>query len=157
MNTAVVGLELAFDFPVKQKIVEHVVVVKTPSAPVEDSKPCPTPPVVAAPAPAKNLYATVFFQKNSSVLDATATAKLDSLVKRMQSSPYVAVVLQGRASAEGNKQLNLNLSKSRGESVSAYLESQGVSKNRLHSSGAGAVGAPNNEMNRNTIVIVLAQ
>ena len=155
MNTAVVGLELAFDFPVKPKTVHDVkvVVVKTPSAPVEDSKPCPTPPVAATPE--RNPLFVVRFDKSSSVLSAAQTETLDSLVSYMKTNTHKFAVVQGRASSEGPKALNLTLSKARADVVVAYLVAHGIDADRMVASGAGGVGNPNNAANRNAIVIVL--
>jgi outer membrane protein OmpA-like peptidoglycan-associated protein len=154
MNTAVVGLELAFDFPVKPKTVHDVkvVVVKTPSAPVEDSKPCP---VVVPATPERNPLFVVRFEKNSSALGTAQTETLDSLAAYMQAHSGKFAVVQGRASSEGPKPLNLTLSKSRADAVVAYLAAHGVDAERMVASGAGGVGNPGNAANRNAIVIVL--
>jgi hypothetical protein len=154
-NAVTVGLSFSFDLPIHPKVVNHVVVVKTPSAPVATPVVCSPVVETPAPAPERHPLFMVMFDKNSSALTDHQTVTLDSLVAYMKSNPNKVAVVQGRSSSEGPKAYNLTLSKARADVVVAYLVAHGVDAHRMVASGAGGVGNPGNHMNRNTIVIVL--
>lgn len=158
MNTAVVGLELAFDFPVKQKtntvVSERVVQVDRR---VEVPGPCP--PAVAQPAPpvrpTMQLSERVLFAIRSSDLDATATATLDEVSQKLLANPSVRVVVEGSASMDGDREYNLKLSHRRANAVVKYLVGKGVDASRMKASSLGAVGEAGDVSNRSAEFIVI--
>ena len=65
-------------------------------------------------------------------------AILDELAKVIQENPHVQKIsIEGHASAEGEDQHNLLLSKARAEAVRQYLVAKGVAADRLTSVGHG--------------------
>jgi outer membrane protein OmpA-like peptidoglycan-associated protein len=155
-NAISAGISLTFDLPVHQQVVYNTTVrtevVQAPATPVA---PCPPPATVPATKSAPRLIEVVLFAKNSSKLTSGATWTLDQVVSEMNADTTYNVVVQGSASSEGGKSLNLHLSKARGDVVSDYLVAHGVASSRLQVSGMGGVGMANDPANRATRFIVI--
>lgn len=81
----------------------------------------------------------VNFKSSSSTLTAESKEILDQhavILNQHQSQKFKIV---GHTDRTGSKSLNLDLSKSRAESVSAYFIDQGISKDRIDTEGQGEI------------------
>ena len=106
--------------------------------------PAPAPKAAVAPvaAPAKITYAAdAFFAFDKSVVQPAGKAKLDALVKRMQTMDIEVVVAVGHTDSTGPASYNQRLSVRRAEAVKAYMVSKGVSADRIFTEGKGE-GSP---------------
>ena len=116
------------------------VVEYEPSTPTFDVAPAPAPKAAVAPlaAPAKITYAAdAFFAFDKSVVQPAGKAKLDDLVKRMQSMDIEVVVAVGHTDSTGPSSYNQRLSVRRAEAVKAYMVSKGVDADRIFTEGKG--------------------
>jgi outer membrane protein OmpA-like peptidoglycan-associated protein len=137
-------LGLSFELGAKVKKMEPV--AKQEPKPVE--KPA-EPPILpfqqqTLPPPKKalvdvELKQTVQFAWDSPVLDKTATAQLDEVVKKITSSnDFKSIRVEGHASSEGQVKHNDALSKKRAQAVVDFLAAHGVPKEKLSAVGFGS-------------------
>lgn len=107
----------------------------------------PAPPPQQDPPPVKKVEIRdnrieigekIQFALNKAEVLSVSFALLDEIAKVIQENPHVQKVsIEGHASAEGDDQYNLTLSKARAEAVRAYLVGKGVAAERLASAGHG--------------------
>ncbi len=118
-----------------------VVEVKPTPAPVPKPTPVIAPAPVAEPEPRVVAPATLaftgFFEVDGSNLTAEAKAKLDEYVEFLNDNPNKRLNIQGHTDSTGSVAHNQKLSERRANQVKSYLESQGISSNRLRATGAG--------------------
>ena len=101
------------------------------AAPVPVSAPAPAP---AAPQDVQDImanFAKVFFDTDSSDLNAESKASLDANVPLLQQNMAVKVQVQGHADERGTGDYNLALGNRRAEVVKSYLTAQGVAPSRV--------------------------
>lgn len=120
-----------------------------PEPVVEAPKPVAKPaPVVVAPKPApaiskeaiaKPLAFSGFFATGGANLTADAQAKLDDYVEYLKAEPKAKIRIEGHTDSRGSAAGNQRLSLKRAQSVKSYLESQGISADRVQAVGAGEV------------------
>ena len=79
----------------------------------------------------------VFFDVGKATLRPQSRSKLDEAVAVMQRNPGFHVEISGHTDSTGNRDLNMELSRSRAESVKAYLVEHGIPGDRIHTRGAG--------------------
>ena len=83
------------------------------------------------------LNQTVFFDTNKATIKSISFALLDDVALALKDNPKIKVEVQGHTDSQGNDAFNLKLSQKRAESVRAYLQGQGVTKERMVSRGYG--------------------
>jgi outer membrane protein OmpA-like peptidoglycan-associated protein len=82
--------------------------------------------------PAAVISAGLLFKTNSAELEPGVKRKLEHVAQILASNPQVnSVVVEGYTDDVGTPQLNESLSETRAESVSAYLETHGISRDRI--------------------------
>ncbi|MCB9684591.1 MAG: peptidoglycan-associated lipoprotein Pal [Alphaproteobacteria bacterium] len=112
---------------------------KKPPEPVAAPAPAPT---MAAPAPVaaavpehvqqlRDNFQKVYFDTDSSDLNADSKAVLDANAEILQKHVDVRVQITGHADERGTSDYNLALGDRRAEIVKKYLMTQGVSADRL--------------------------
>ncbi len=79
----------------------------------------------------------VNFQIDSARLRSTSKKNLDAVVAVLAKYPKVTVEISGHTDSTGSTEHNTELSKSRAESVKAYLVEHGVEDSRIETRGAG--------------------
>ncbi len=86
-----------------------------------------------------SLSADALFDVNSSVLSATATEKLDELLKQIKATPNVVELkIDGHSDNTGTDMINLPLSKARAERVRDFLVLHGLEGLSIQAEGYGA-------------------
>ena len=87
----------------------------------------------------KSIDLVIQFDLDSAKLKPDSKPLLNSLVEAMKNDRLAAIKfkIEGHTDAQGSEQHNLKLSQSRADSVTAYLTSQGVDKERLVGEGKG--------------------
>lgn len=103
----------------------------------------------------------VLFATDKAELLGGGASHLDKLVTFLQQEPERTVLIEGHTDSVGNASYNLALSQRRADSVKNYLQTRGISGNRLSASGQGqsAPVASNDttsgrQMNRRVEVII---
>ena len=107
---------------------------KTPPAGPSSMATSPVEAPVAPPPHVQEMVANfsrVFFEFDSSSLDASSKAALDENVRIMREHPDVQVELQGHADERGTTEYNLALGARRADAVKRYMSSAGVAASRL--------------------------
>ncbi len=95
--------------------------------PAPPPAPAPTPPPPPAPeVPDRELLELVFFDFNSSSLNAEADKVLDAAAIVIRQRNVKSIILEGHTDSSGNPAYNLRLSRARAEAVRAGLISRGV-------------------------------
>ena len=79
----------------------------------------------------------VNFTSGSSDLNVETRAMLDVAVAALLKFPEIRVEIQAHTDSEGSSESNLNLSETRANSVADYLESKGISRDRMVAVGFG--------------------
>lgn len=79
----------------------------------------------------------VQFAAEKATLNAEATSELNDVADLMRAQPAVRVDIGAHTDASGSTAYNLRLSQKRAQAVSAYLNRQGISQNRLNARGYG--------------------
>lgn len=79
----------------------------------------------------------IYYDYNSAVLRAESMGSLDKLVKLLDDSPDVQVLINSHSDERGDDKYNLTLSEERAKSVVDYLISKGINPARLTSKGWG--------------------
>ncbi|WP_089791945.1 OmpA family protein [Halomonas korlensis] len=83
------------------------------------------------------LDSDVTFPFDSAELRPAAESELNQVARTLRESPEVRVVIEGHTDSIGTAEYNRDLSQRRAESVSSYLQSQGIAGNRLRTVGYG--------------------
>ena len=107
---------------------------KCPNTPKDtkvDATGCPTV------SKARGVLKGVNFMFGKAQLKPESFKVLDEAAAALQEFPEVLVEVQGHTDSSGPEASNLKLSQARAQSVTDYLVSKGVNKNRLHSKGYG--------------------
>lgn len=109
----------------------------------------PAPKAAPAPAPApraepakpvvvKVSYNTdTFFDFDKSVIKPEGKAKLDDLIKKLQSVTLEVVIVVGHTDSVGTDAYNQKLGDRRANAVKAYLTSKGIEKSRVYTESKG--------------------
>ncbi len=98
----------------------------------------------------------IFFALNSSVILASETAKIDSLVAFMKTHTETQVVITGYADVQtGNPRYNKVLSQRRAEQVAVLLTVNGISRERITVFAKGDTEQPFPVMEQNRVAICL--
>lgn len=79
----------------------------------------------------------IYYDYNSAVLRDESLGNLDKLVKLLDDSPEVQVLINSHSDDRGDEKYNLTLSEARAQSVVDYLISKGINPTRLTSKGWG--------------------
>jgi outer membrane protein OmpA-like peptidoglycan-associated protein len=80
---------------------------------------------------AKITLNNIFFDFDKTVLKSESYPELDRIVKLMNERAAMQVEISGHADAVGDENYNLTLSKRRAQSVTNYITSQGIAKDRI--------------------------
>jgi peptidoglycan-associated lipoprotein len=78
-----------------------------------------------------NVTDRVFFETNSSVIDAEGQASLDRQAGWLKQNDSVNIVLEGHADERGTREFNIALGERRATAAKNYLVSQGVAASRI--------------------------
>jgi outer membrane protein OmpA-like peptidoglycan-associated protein len=98
----------------------------------------PAQEVVAAPQDEVIVLSDkVLFDFNSSTLTPAANQVLADISKRLTDSAIISVLVKGHTDSVGSEAFNQQLSQRRADSVAAFLVSQGVAADKLHTEGHG--------------------
>jgi OmpA-OmpF porin, OOP family len=79
----------------------------------------------------------VMFESSSSKLTSSSYAPLNDLVVLLKKNPALKLTIEGFADNTGTEKYNLSLSQHRADAVKNYLVSQGISDERIKSTGYG--------------------
>jgi outer membrane protein OmpA-like peptidoglycan-associated protein len=79
----------------------------------------------------------VFFDVGKATLRPQSRTKLDEAADVLKRHPKLQVEISGHTDSTGSRDLNMDLSRNRAESVKAYLVEQGVAADRIRTRGAG--------------------
>lgn len=82
----------------------------------------------------------IFFDFGRPVLTRDAEATLEEVVSVAREKPQLRIDVAGFSDAAGPARANTEVSRSRGEAVRAYLQSQGISADRIRVSAHGERG-----------------
>lgn len=115
-----------------------------------DDMPAPTPPpakvetTAVAPPPISEIktgasvsFPGINFDEGKATLTALAMQKLDAVAKDLVAHPEIVVSIEGHTNNNGARKFNLSLSMNRAFAVKSYLESKGVSPERMTTKGFG--------------------
>lgn len=80
----------------------------------------------------------ILFDFNKANLKASSFVELDKVIKMMKDNASLKVKVAGHTDNIGNKSYNINLSKSRAQSVATYFISKGIDASRISSEGFGS-------------------
>ncbi|MEM6161399.1 OmpA family lipoprotein [Erwinia sp. P6884] len=84
-----------------------------------------------------NMPSNVTFDSSSSTLKAAGANTLTGVAMVLKEYPKTAVNITGYTDSTGTRQLNMNLSQQRADSVGSALIAQGVAANRIRTGGMG--------------------
>jgi OmpA-OmpF porin, OOP family len=106
------------------------------------AEPVAPPQQLAEPAPAPmpeklSLSTDALFNFDKADLRPDAKAELDSLLERMRASNVDEISLVGHTDSIGTDAYNQKLSERRADAVKAYLVSQGMPAEKIHTEGRG--------------------
>lgn len=83
------------------------------------------------------VFENIYFDYNSSQLQAGATKEIDALARSMQANENLSVRLESHTDSRGTAAYNLQLSISRANSVRTYLTNLGIDEDRINIRGYG--------------------
>jgi outer membrane protein OmpA-like peptidoglycan-associated protein len=83
------------------------------------------------------LEGAVLFASGKSALLPIAQQKLDQVAKALQDQGYKRIVVEGHTDSRGSRNMNMDLSYRRAESVRSYLISRGIDANKISAVGLG--------------------
>ncbi|UNY99933.1 OmpA family protein [Zhouia spongiae] len=96
------------------------------------------PEVTEAVQKALNEYAkTILFDTGKSTIKSESQKVLNDIINILKEYPNSKFHIEGHTDSTGSESLNMRLSKARANAVEAYLESNGISADRLTSEGYG--------------------
>lgn len=95
------------------------------------------PPVNAHPVGEVMRLNNVIFEVGKSKIDPESYSELDLVLQMMNENPTMVIQLEGHTDFLGDPKENLKLSQQRVESVKAYLNSQGIARNRMKTKAFG--------------------
>jgi outer membrane protein OmpA-like peptidoglycan-associated protein/opacity protein-like surface antigen len=78
------------------------------------------------------------FELSSAKIDADSTALLDRAYEILRDNPSLRVEISGHTSAEGDPDMNLDLSLRRAEAVKTFLVRRGIAEDRIMTAGHGS-------------------
>ena len=90
----------------------------------------------------RGIYPTVYFAFDSASIAPQERSKLEDAAARLKSSSSARLVLEGHCDWRGTSEYNLALGDRRAKAVQQYLETLGISANRLQTLSKGDLGAP---------------
>ena len=117
--------------------------MRDPYEPIVVRGPQPTPlPIASAsaaplPAPEEPAAASLFFEFDRAVLQASEAAKLDKVVDVLRAKTLQRLEAVGHADRIGDAAYNLRLSKRRAEAVKAYLVDRKIDAALVQTSALG--------------------
>ena len=117
-------------------VVGHILWDKEAPPPVKVAQPAP-PTAPKRPAPPMIVLKGTNFAFDSAKLTAEGKAKLAETVSSLKASPNLHVAVQGHTDSVGSEAYNLQLSKRRAESVKGELVAEGITPDRIETSGFG--------------------
>ncbi len=79
----------------------------------------------------------IFFEQSRHFLQKASYLELGRLAKLLKDYPTVEIILEGHTDGQGDPKLNLQLSVDRVNEVKRYLNTKGISKNRIATMGYG--------------------
>lgn len=79
----------------------------------------------------------VHFEFDKAMLTAEAKSIMETAAETLRRNPYVKVEIVGHTDSIGTDSYNQKLSEARARAVSDFLESLGISSERIHDSGRG--------------------
>jgi OOP family OmpA-OmpF porin len=79
----------------------------------------------------------ITFETNSDKIRPSSTKTLDKAVKVLIDNPDIRIKLSGHTDNQGERELNIDLSKRRAEAVKQYLSDKGVDAGRMETEGHG--------------------
>jgi outer membrane protein OmpA-like peptidoglycan-associated protein len=130
VNIFTVGISASFDFPVRPKVITHV--IRRTETEYVALKPDCAPSEKITPAPEKfELTEHVYFDWDKSSLRWESRDKLNAIAKKLNEHLGFKVAVQGHASSDGQKAHNVMLSSDRTNAVVKYLTAHGVDGSRL--------------------------
>jgi len=112
---------------------------------------CPPPPPPELVQKFSGAIKGITFEQNKDIIRKTSFVTLDEAVKVMLDYPQIRLLIEGHTSAEGKRELNLDLSDRRARSVKQYMVDKGVTADRIDTKGFGPdvpVAKNNTEANR---------
>jgi outer membrane protein OmpA-like peptidoglycan-associated protein/opacity protein-like surface antigen len=103
-----------------------------------DNDGCPDKKPVEKPVVKTYSFKGVTFRNASDYLTLESKAILDKAVEALKANPNMKLVINGYTDNVGSRDINMDLSKYRANSVKKYLVSMGVSESRLSTNGYGS-------------------
>lgn len=79
----------------------------------------------------------IYFDFDKSVLKPASNKELNNLLELLQKNPNMVIEISGHTDSKGSDEYNQVLSKKRAQAVVNWLESKGISKDRLSYEGYG--------------------
>ncbi|MFT7579537.1 MAG: outer membrane protein OmpA-like peptidoglycan-associated protein [Myxococcota bacterium] len=98
---------------------------------------CPPPPPPEVVAKFNGKIEGIRFKVGSAEIRRGSTKTLDEAVEVMAEYIQLKLMVEGHTSAEGSRELNLQLSKERAEAVKGYMVAKGIAGDRLETKGFG--------------------
>ena len=77
------------------------------------------------------------FNTGSAILISINKTVVNDIIKQLKANPSAVLTVNGYASSEGDKAINESLSQKRAEAFRNYLNSKGISKERINAIGKG--------------------
>ncbi|MFK7950293.1 MAG: DUF6089 family protein [Saprospiraceae bacterium] len=133
------------------KVVEKIVQIPTEPKIIEKIVEVPATTTVSIADLVKEFGVTnVYFDNGSTTVKSEFNGQLNRVASMMQQHPEIIVILKGYTDKSGNPELNLRLSKKRGEAVKSYLKQKGITASRIDVSyfGENAANATNDAFSR---------
>ncbi len=105
----------------------------------------------------------LLFAYDSDVIQGSARTNLTNLAKSLDKYPKTDVLIVGHTDAKGTQSYNQGLSERRASSAAAYIASEGVDRDRMHTKGRGELEpiasnstAEGRALNRRVEVVIVA-
>lgn len=83
------------------------------------------------------VIAGIEFDTGKATIRRVSSATLDNAALLFKEFPRLRVLITGHTDTVGEREMNIELSRSRAESVKAYIVSQGIDQTRIETRGAG--------------------
>jgi OOP family OmpA-OmpF porin len=98
---------------------------------------CPPPPPAEIVAKFSGVMYGIRFDKDSATIQAVSFPMLDEAVNVLDTYKAMILMIAGHTSSEGERDYNVQLSKSRAAAVKAYLVERGINAARVETEGYG--------------------